>query len=92
MFCPTILCRSGTSESHTDKHVQKAVEEALKQQLQFRTQFLQGRVDDVDQCKDVVKELVASHAHAQEKKLKEDDLVFKRSVLSPEVSVLLVLP
>jgi hypothetical protein len=68
---------------HSDHH---AAEDILQTQLQHRTQFLQSRIDDVEQCKDVVKELVASHAHALEHKLKEEDLLFKRASLTPEVS------
>jgi hypothetical protein len=70
---------------HSDHH---AVEDILQTQLQHRTQFLQSRIDDVEQCKEVVKELVASHAHALDHKLKEEDLLFKRASLTPEVSAM----
>jgi hypothetical protein len=42
-------------------------------------------VDDVENCKSVVKDLVAGHQHALEHHLEEDDLMFKRSTLSPAV-------
>lgn len=62
------------------------VNTALSMQLAVRTQLLQARIVDVEACKDIVKELVAGHYYAQEHSLVEDDLLFKRSQLSPQVS------
>lgn len=61
------------------------VSSALDAQLVLRTQFLQSRIDDVEVCKDIVKDLVSAHFYGQEHSLVEDDLLFKRSQLSPQV-------
>ena len=59
--------------------------------LEHRTQFLQSRIDEVEACKDIVRQLVASHAYALQNSLVEEDLLFKRSSLEPEVDFCLVL-
>lgn len=61
------------------------VNTALDKQLSVRTQFLQMRIADVEACKDIVRELVSAHYFALEHSLVEDDLLFKRSQLSPQV-------
>lgn len=60
---------------------------ALVESLEFRNEFLQSRIDDVENCKDIVKSVIAAHAHALANGLVEEDLLFKRSVLSPEVLI-----
>jgi hypothetical protein len=75
--------RSVDSVHSAQSEAKSIVEGKLKEQLQFRHQLLEARVDDVNVCKDIIKDLVANHAHALQHKLVEGDLKFKRSILSP---------
>lgn len=74
------LGRLYRSTSERSEHISESSHKCLE----ARTQFLQSRIDEVEACKDVVKQLVASHAHALAHALVEEDLLFKRSNLAPE--------
>lgn len=62
-----------------------STEEVLRAQLQVRSDFLQSRVDDVEACKDAIRELVELYGHALDHRLKDDDLLFNRASLTPQV-------
>jgi hypothetical protein len=64
---------------------QGKVAEACTVQLQQRTEFLQARIDEVQECKGIVQLLVESYTYAFKHQLQEEDLLLRRAVLSREV-------
>ena len=78
MFCLS-TARSLTGEQAAE------VQATLDRQLAVRNRFLQLRIDDVEACKAIVRELVASHAHAVQNNLTQDDLLYNRAALTPQV-------
>ncbi len=79
LFISVLASRDATARA-------ELVTNGLQACLEHRTQFLQSRIDEVEACKDIVRQLVASHAHALRNSLVDEDLLFKRSSLEPEVN------
>jgi hypothetical protein len=52
-----------------------------------RTAYLQSRIDEVEACKLQISRLVDGYRYAMIKQLQEADLLFKRAMLSPIVSI-----
>ena len=82
-----LMKKSLDSMSSVDTANLSTIDARQHEQLDFRSNFMQSRVEDVDRCVQIVTDVISAHAFAMERGLKEEDLMFKRSSLTPQVCV-----